>query len=354
MQEICVPPGNIDIESLVDEIRSETRSINIVSFSGGKDSTTVLRLVLRALAGQSGKRLYVVTSDTLMEIPYFKAYVDGVKSSISNYFQAEGIPGEVVTVCPNYCDSFWVSTLGRGYPAAHMGFRWCTGKLKIDPISNYTRDLVANSGDDWKVFIGVRSAESPLRARIYPKKQYKANHYAPILDWTSYDVWEFLLSQDAPWGDHSKLTEVYRYASDECVYGEKQGVCVGNARYGCWACPLQKVNQLDMIGYHTGDVTRYKELKRFKRLLSGTANKRGMRSRIRRNLEDGCGPFLVSIRKILYRELKITEQRTGWSLITPQEEQHIFRHWEVDERIHNIPDSSQMIMWDVGASIVDE
>ena len=61
--------------------------------------------------------------------------------------------------------------------------------------------------------------------------RYKPGHYAPILDWSSADVWEFLLTESCPWGDHSELVEVYRYSSDECVYGEKQGVCIGNARY---------------------------------------------------------------------------------------------------------------------------
>lgn len=329
---------------VIEEIRQRLGAMNIVSFSGGKDSTTVLQHVLAAMEG-TGRKLYIVTSDTLMEIPYFQNYVDAVKRNLRDYIASQAINAEVVTVRPAYKYSFWVSVLGRGYPAAHMGFRWCTGKLKIEPITQFTKSAIASVGDDWRVFVGVRSAESLLRARIYKQKDYKPNHYAPILDWSSHDVWEYLLTEPCPWGDHAELVKVYRFSSDECVYGEKQGVCVGNARYGCWPCPLQKVNQLDMIGFNTGEVERYRELKRFKRILVGMANKPALRSRIRRNGKEGCGPFLVTIRQRLYRALKDTEAKTGWQLIAPEEEQIIFEHWNKDAKVHDTPDQTQLMMW---------
>jgi DNA sulfur modification protein DndC len=328
---------------LVDEIRQQTREVNVASFSGGKDSTVVLQHIFAALTG-SNKKLYIVTADTLMEIPYFQAYVDRVRNCLREFIKREDINAEVVTVNPEPKDSFWVSVLGKGYPAAHMGFRWCTGKLKIDPITKFIK--AATAGKDWMVFVGVRSAESPLRARIYKRKNYKPNHYAPILDWSSHDVWEYLLTEPCPWGaDHSELVKVYRYSSDECVYGEKQGVCIGNARYGCWACPLQKSTQLKMIGANTGEVEKYRQLRHFKNILVGTANKSGYRSRIRRNGAEGTGPFLVEIRKRLFAELKATEFKTGWHLITPEEEECIFEHWGIDHGIHDVPDQRQPTLW---------
>lgn len=336
------------VDVVVAEIASRLRAVNIVSFSGGKDSTTVLELVLAALATPDGygKRLAIVTSDTMMEIPYFQDYVNGVKARISSYIKRSGVAAEVCTVYPQVKDSFWVCVLGLGYPAAHMGFRWCTGKMKIDPISNFTKQITA--GHDFTVFVGVRSAESALRARIYKENDYKPHHFAPILDWSSHDVWEFLLTETCPWGDHTDLVNVYRYSSDECVYGEKQGVCIGNARYGCWACPLQKSSQLDMIGMHTGD-DRYRELKKFKERLVGLANNSAYRSRIRRNKTVGAGPFLVKIRQELLADLKKIEERTGWPLITAAEEEIIRAHWRTDADIHNVPDRTRPLLWDVCA-----
>ena len=328
---------------MVDEIRSQLSDVNHVSFSGGKDSTTVLQIVLAALAG-SNRKLYIVTADTLMEIPYFQQYVEAVKNRLRAFIRRTGINAEVVTVLPAPKDSFWVSVLGKGYPAAHMGFRWCTGKLKIDPITKFTKAVTKDK--EYTVFVGVRSAESALRARIYKQKSYKPRHYAPILDWTANDVWEYLLTEDCPWGDHSELVKVYRYSSDECVYGEKQGVCIGNARYGCWACPLQTVSQLDMIGMNTSD-ERYQELKSYKNILVIMANKTAYRSRIRRNGSEGAGPFIVDVRQYLYKRLKKLEAETGWSLITPEEETLIKEHWLIDTDIHNLPDTTQPMLWNV-------
>ncbi len=344
VQNVAVPlSSGVPLDRLVSDIAERLSEVNLVSFSGGKDSTTVLSLVLAALAG-TDKKLYIVTADTLMEIPYFQGYVERTKAKLRDYIQRANINAEVVTVRPVAKDSFWTSVLGKGYPAAHMGFRWCTGKLKIDPIIKFTRTVT--DGRKHTVFVGVRSAESELRARIYKQKDYKPHHYAPVLDWSAHDIWEYLLTEPCPWGDHSELVEVYRYSSDECVYGEKQGVCVGNARYGCWACPLQKSTQLDMIGMHTGD-NRYQELKRFKEYLVGMANNRNYRSRIRRNGQEGAGPFLVKVRQSLFDSLKGIEIRTGWSLITPEEELCIREHWATDEDIHHVADDTAPMLWSV-------
>lgn len=328
--------------NLIEDIRSKLKDINIVSYSGGKDSSVVLQNVIKAIMG-TDKQLIIVTSDTLMEIPYFQTYLEGVKQRIKNYINTTGINAKMTTVYPELKSSFWVSILGMGYPAAHMGFRWCTGKLKIEPISNYIKQITKVR--DHTVFVGVRSAESALRARIYKTKNYKPYHYAPILDWTAHDVWECLMGEECPWGDHADLINVYKYSSDECVYGEKEGVCVGNARYGCWACPLQNSTQLDMIGYHTNDAQRYEALKSFKDLLVATANNKAYRSRIRRNLTVGCGPFLVPVREMLYKRLLKTEVQTGWDLITPDEIGLIKQHWKTDAELHNIPDPTQPMLW---------
>lgn len=338
----------MDIGKVVEEIRERLAEVNIVSFSGGKDSSTVLQLVLAAMAG-TDRKLYIVTADTRMEIPYYQEYVGRVKSRIETFLANSALRAEVVTVAPPAKDSFWSAVLGKGYPAAHMGFRWCTGKLKIDPISKFTRQVTA--GKSSMVFVGVRAAESELRARIYTAKDYKAGHYAPVLDWSAGDVWEYLLTEQCPWGDHSELVQVYRYSSDECVYGEAQGVCIGNARYGCWACPLQKSTQLDMIAMHTGD-DRYRALKLYKEVLSGMANQHAYRSKMRRNGSPGAGPFLVEIRRRLFDDLKRLEKETGWQLIDSSEEACIRADWEKDRTVHCNPCETQPMLWDISGAVV--
>lgn len=339
--------GDRSRAAVLGEIRDRLADINIVSFSGGKDSSVVLDLVFEAVR-DSGKRLLIITADTLMEIPYFSDYVDGIRGQIEKYLAGVDVDAQVVTVTPKPKDSFWVAVLGMGYPAAHMGFRWCTGKLKIDPITRFTKQAV--SGKSYTVFVGVRAAESELRARIYKQKDYKPNHFAPILDWEAGDVWEHLMTTPSPWSDHSKLIEVYRYSSDECVYGEKEGVCVGNARYGCWACPLQRSGQLEMIAYHTKD-ERYHLLRDFKETLVGMANKHSLRSVVRRNGTDGAGPFLVRIRQRLFRDLMKVQDQTGWQLITEPEISEIKRHWEKDKDRHCIGDMKRPMLWNLAGEV---
>ncbi len=329
------------IEQTINDIRAQLRPINIVSFSGGKDSTATLQLVLAALHG-TDKDLVIVTSDTMMEIPFYQEYVDGVRKRIQRFIDANRIEASIVTVKPDTKDSFWVSVLGKGYPAAHMGFRWCTGVLKIDPITRFTKKLTAVQ--DYMVFVGVRRAESELRAKIYTQKDYKPNHYAPILDWQTDDVWTYLLTEPCLWGSHDELVRVYRYSSDECVYGEKQAVCIGNARYGCWACPLQKSTQLKMIGQHLDDA-RYGMLREYKDILVNMANNSANRSRIRRNGEAGAGPFLVEVRKQLFYLLKDLEIKTKWELVKFEEEDLIFKYWEAEKDTHNVPCDDQPMLW---------
>ncbi|MFA4903030.1 MAG: hypothetical protein WC600_09815, partial [Desulfobaccales bacterium] len=114
---------------------------------------------------------------------------------------------------------------------------------------------------------------------------------------------------------------------------------------GCWACPLQKSTQLELIGFHTNDVKRYNALKDFKEVLVNTANTSAYRSRIRRNGTVGCGPFLVEIRKKLFTKLKQVEVLTGWQLITQTEEMIIKTHWLIDQEIHNVPDAKHPMLW---------
>ena len=33
-------------------------------------------------------------------------------------------------------ESFWVNIIGRGYPPPNRTFRWCTQRMKIDPVSD--------------------------------------------------------------------------------------------------------------------------------------------------------------------------------------------------------------------------
>ncbi|MBF0555429.1 MAG: phosphoadenosine phosphosulfate reductase family protein [Nitrospirae bacterium] len=333
----------MSVEELIDEIKGQLRPVNIVSFSGGKDSTMVLSLVIEALKDQPDKRLIVLTADTLIEIPYYAEYVRRITERLRDYFATSFPQGSVVVTTPEVKQRFFYRTLGLGYPAPFMKFRWCTGGLKVDPIFNFQKTL----NEDYKVFIGVRQVESKERAERYKKKDFLPKHFAPILFLENIAVWEYLLIEECVWGgDHKELIEVYRFASDECIYGLKEGVCVGNARYGCWICPLQRNNQLDLIAHYTKD-SRYQLLKYYKNQYARMSENPAHRSNVRRNGESGQGPFILSARQILFHELQKLEQMTGWTFCDAEQEAAIYEAWENDDGLYEIPviDDLQLSLW---------
>ena len=70
-------------EELIDEIKYVYQSDNrpwIIGYSGGKDSTTVVELVYEMLMSmppeQRTKNVYIVSSDTLIENPLIKIYLN--------------------------------------------------------------------------------------------------------------------------------------------------------------------------------------------------------------------------------------------------------------------------------------
>ena len=319
------------------EIAKRLRALNIVAYSGGKDSTSSLQLILEAMESAIGfqDRLLITTSDTLMEIPFYQEYVDKNRITIEAYLKAKGVNAELVTLTPKWEKSFWVCTLGKGYPSSHDKFKWCTQQLKIDPINEFMQSMAAVNADHM-IFVGVRQAESARREKTYRVPDFMPNHYAPILYWDTQDVWTYLLTEPCPWGNHEDLVRVYKYASDECVYGAEKNICIGNARYGCWICPLQKNTQLKLISSALND-DRYFLLKKYKDAFQAMANNWTYRSCLRRDLHPGVGPFLVPVRQELYYKLKELEKETGWRLIRPEEEALIFKHWEIDGDIHVNP-----------------
>ncbi len=62
----------------------------------------------------------------------------------------------------------------KGYPAPRIKFRWCTGKLKIDPSNRFIRNVVRASGETILI-LGIRKAESTRRAVGMTKLEKKTS-----------------------------------------------------------------------------------------------------------------------------------------------------------------------------------
>lgn len=65
--------------------------------------------------------------------------------------------------------------MGRGYPFPRKKLRWCTDRLKIQPVNKFVKEQIAEHGEIILV-IGTRKAESARRAKTmayYEKKRVR-------------------------------------------------------------------------------------------------------------------------------------------------------------------------------------
>ena len=251
----------------IDKVKSEIINLYlsderpwVVGFSGGKDSTTVVQLVLESLKSleksQLSKKIYVISSNTLVETPpVIKRILDSHKfiNEISSKYD---LPIETKIVHPLSEQTFWVNIIGRGYPSPNQTFRWCTDRMKIDPANRFITDAVSEHGEVI-VLLGVRKDESSSRERNIREHEHvgkvlmkhstlsNAYVYSPIKDFSIDDVWDFLLSSNNEFKDNNyELYKIYAESnSNECPLiidkntKESAGSC-GNSRFGCWTCTV--------------------------------------------------------------------------------------------------------------------
>lgn len=229
----------------------------IVGYSGGKDSTAAIQLVWMAVAqlptGQRRKPIHVISTDTLVEQPLVAAWVEGSLNRMRAAAAEQGVPVEPHRLTPRIENSFWVCLIGRGYAAPRPGYRWCTERLKIEPSNRFIKELTGRHGRSILV-LGTRKGESAARRanmeryeklgsreRLVPNGNLPGSYiYTPLADWSTDDVWFFLMQWKNPWGqDNKTLLTLYRSASDdaECplIIDSSQPSC-GNSRFGCFIC----------------------------------------------------------------------------------------------------------------------
>ena len=100
----------------------------ILGYSGGKDSTVLVQLVWSALAELDKEELfkpvYILSSDTLVEIPKVINHIDLNLAKMSESATLQQLPFKPIKVFPDVSNTFWVNLLGRGYPAPTNNFRW--------------------------------------------------------------------------------------------------------------------------------------------------------------------------------------------------------------------------------------
>lgn len=275
----------------------------VIGYSGGKDSTAALQLVWYALrdldAAERSKPVYVIAGDTLVETPVIIDYLSAALDSINRQAAAEGLPIEANKVTPSLQESFWVNLIGKGYPAPSKRFRWCTERMKINPANRFIFDRVAEHGEV-VLILGVRRDESATRAQVMSLREIKgtllSRHgrlpnafvYTPVRDFTTDDIWTYLLQVPNPWGrDNHDLLALYQNSSaGECplVVDTTTPSC-GSSRFGCWVCTVVTKDKAMEAMVEGGEewLEPLLELRDFLAETQDPARKAQVRDHVRRN-----------------------------------------------------------------------
>lgn len=173
-----------------------------VSFSGGKDSTVVSRVVRDALQEE---RIIHFFGDTTLEFPATHEYVENVFRSENPFTPL--IPSESDKDFYKLCNVF-------GPPSKFE--RWCCTIFKTGNLNSEYQNLSGNSLS----FLGIRHSESKER-KNYERTQTHSKigsqiNAMPIIEWNDCDVWLYILYKGI------RFNNAYRW---------------GYKRVGCWCCP---------------------------------------------------------------------------------------------------------------------
>ncbi len=227
---------------------------------------------------------------------------------------------------PRLDERFFVKVIGRGYPPPTDKFRWCTDRLRIDPVSRF---LESEQLESATIVLGVRDSESSTRHltlaenrthdRFWKKQRGVHNRrlFMPIVDYSIQDVWLVNLLVDRPRTLRAKeVANLYAEASAECpTVRDVKGAPCGKARFGCWTCTVAKngVTLRDLIAHGEH---RLEPLLQFRLWMERERNNPANRWPERRNGKPGPGPMTLEWRRVALSELLKTQEQSGLDLLT--------------------------------------
>jgi 3'-phosphoadenosine 5'-phosphosulfate sulfotransferase (PAPS reductase)/FAD synthetase len=302
------------------------------SYSGGKDSSTVLSMGLAAAAqlkaeGRTVKRFLVLNSDTKVENPEVLGVVRAELGRIRGWIDAQGLPGHIAITEP-YILSQWAVTIigGRNLISTPMTNRNCTTNLKSDPLNRVRKQFFgANDVAQGKFTVGVtgvrfsesaeragnmaKRAESPVQ--IVQTNKDQDVFLAPIATWSTDDVMEYIglavnrevLPEDERlpielYSDFADVWRIYKDAEGECTVGRGDKPSKGcGARHGCYVCSMVS-NDRSMDAFLVQEQYAYMApLAAFREYLNNTVHDYSKRTWVGRTINDGhiaFGPDVYS------------------------------------------------------------
>lgn len=183
---------------------------NILSFSGGKDSTALI-----LWARENLKDFDTVFCDTGWEHQKTYEYIEYINQTL--------LDGKLITLKSDKYDGFEDLSIKKGRVAS-VKARFCTVELKIKPILNFIKQF-----ENIVLFNGIRADESKSRSAM-PVCNYDATFNClvirPILYWTAEECFAKMK------GYNIKPNPLY---------------LEGSKRVGCYPCIMSNLSELKAI-----------------------------------------------------------------------------------------------------------
>jgi DNA sulfur modification protein DndC len=320
----------------------------IVGFSGGKDSSCVVKIIFQALLStpQRKSSVTVLYCDTGVEIPLVRAFVWQTLTGLAVEAERAGIPLKCDIATPRLRDRFFFKVIGRGYVPPTNKFRWCTDRLRIQPIQSFIKSLETGSKI---VALGLRHGESTEKDRriarhrtengLFSRQEGSAQTliYTPILNYSLQDVWNVITSDLPPRSiDSRRLLTLYRHTNGECpIIRDSTATPCAGARFGCWTCTVVRRDRA-MEGLIEAGHDVLRPLLEFRNWLTRIRDDPGMRWPTRRDGTIGLGPFSVAARRKILNRLLAVQRAVGFQLILPDELVAIKNEWSNDRAIETM------------------
>lgn len=325
-----------------------------IAYSGGKDSTVTLDIILRALIQLRKynpalliRKLYLTTAQTHLDFvtdPLKQEELHKVRTVIERY----ELPVEIVEVSAEPKNSFMFLVVGKGYPLPKSKIdRWCTSRLKVDPQLKAIKQFKPIYSA-----VGVRLSESASRREIIERDRdsefYTDSTFMPIVNFTLDDIWSYLVHEGMCWGNAEKLGQLYKEATGECGLrqkkagsGEKNDDPCG-ARTGCIICPVVTIDKSSQeFAKHHPHLQPYVDLRNVIIAMYKNPKNKAGRRRNGAVMGYGQGTFTIKARMELYTLIKQAEadnaelckrfDETPQKLIYSDELDHLIQQqWQED------------------------
>lgn len=221
-----------DSFNILDELLiSNNNKPLLVTFSGGKDSTCLLGLLIKYISlREINVNIEVAFADTYLEDPQLYQYIN----TIETYLKEKSIKFSKVS----NTNSYWYYQFIKGYGVPSWKLRWCTSYLKIRPIDKIKKGKIVLTGRHYGESITRDLKLKSCGTTDCGIDKIKSS-VDPIINWSNCDVW-----------DHIFLLETQGYLPQNTfntldnIYSPELTDSKGSLRMGCAFCPVISINTL--------------------------------------------------------------------------------------------------------------